>query len=336
MYSAQAVTLNEAVKVIADRLEAEQITDGDELNIGSWPEEAIFAGSIVSGMVDAYELSGESTYKDSAQLGGDYIFRMSEGGYYADEALAFTRLSAVAEDPLDNVWRSALNNFYFQIKYGIEGGTYGYISFYAGRDPSETVIDFANYLVAANYVNAKDQEIWRQGLINWLTHVDDSCAFPVAALGVATWALAETGPLDDTLIDPFSTGASYWNMKRLKDLPNLLMSHQVPDGKPGAGSFYWLLGHGDGVLDETQISGYTEDTIFATRGLIAAYNVNPELSDPNLYSTILSAHDVLLNGVSPDGRVSELLSQEGSFDYNFYAGEMLNVLRELKAVLTKE
>jgi hypothetical protein len=334
--AAPALTLNEAVIAIADRLEAEQITDGDGLSIGSWPEEAVFTGSIVSGMVDAYELIGESAYKDSAQLGGDYIFRMSEGNYYADEALAFTRLSAIAEDPLDNVWRSAINHFYFQIKYGIEGGTYGYISFYAGRDPSETVISFANHLVAAYYVNAKDREIWRQGLINWLSHMDDSCAFPVTALGIATWALAKTGPLDDTLIDPFGTGAAYWNMKRLKDLPDLVMSHQVPDGEPGAGSFYWLFGHGDGVSDETQISGYTEDTIFATRGLIAAYNVNPDSSDPNLYSAILSAHDVLLDGISPDGRVSELLFQEGSFDYYLYAGEMLNVLCELKEFLTKE
>ncbi|OHB60366.1 MAG: hypothetical protein A2167_00415 [Planctomycetes bacterium RBG_13_46_10] len=330
---ALALTLNGAITAIADRLEAEQIKDGAD--IGSWPEEATFTGSIVAGMIDSYELTGESAYKDSAQLGGNYIFRTAQGSFYADESLAFTRLSAIADDPLDNVWRSAVSYFYFQIKYGFDGGTYGYISIHSGRDPSEIVISLANLLVAANYVNAKDLEIWRQGLINWLSHVDDSCALPVTTLGIAMWALAKTGPLDDTLIDPFGTGAPYWNMKRLKDLPGLLLSHQVPDGESGTGSFYWRFDHGDGNSDETQISGYTEDTIFATRGLIAAYSANPDPNDPNLTSAILSAHEVLLGSVSPDGIISELLSREGAV-YYLYAGEMLNVLRELESVLPKE
>ena len=336
---ALALPLSEAITAIADRLEAEQIKDGDYL--GSWPHEAVFTGSIVAGMVDAYELTGESDYKVSSQLGGNYIFRTTQYGFYPEEVLAFTRLSAIADDPLDNVWQAAVSYFYFEVKYGFDGGTYGYISAHFGRDPSEVVISLANHVVAAYYVNAKDREIWRQGLITWLSHVDDSCAFPVTALGIATWALAKTGPLDETLIDPFGTGAPYWNMKRLIDLPDLLLSHQVPDGESGAGSFYWLFDHGDGGLGETQISGYTEDTIFATRGLIAAYMANPDPNDPNdpnnpkLTSAILSAQEVLLGSVGPDGRISELLFQEGSF-YYLYAGEMLNVLRELESVLSKE
>jgi hypothetical protein len=330
---ALASPLSEAITAIADRLEAEQIQNGDYL--GSWPQEAFFTGSIVSGMVDAYELTGESDYQASAQLGGDYIFSTAQYGFYPEEVLAFTRLSAIADDPLDNVWRTTVSYFYLEIKYLFDGGTYGYISAHFGRDPSEVVISLANHVVAANYVNAKDREVWRQGLISWLSRVDDSCAFPVTALGIATWALATTGPLDETLIDPFGIGAPYWNMKRLKDLPDLLLSHQVPDGESGAGSFYWLFDHGDGDLDETQVSGYTEDTIFATRGLIAASIANPDPNDLKLTSAILSAHEVLLDSISPDGRISELLSQEGAV-YYLFAGEMLNVLKELEPVISKE
>jgi len=324
-----ASELSEAITRIANRLEDEQIQSGDD--VGSWPQEAVFTGSIVSGMVDAYELTDESNYQISAQLGGNYIFRTAQYGFYPEEVLAFTRLSAIADDPLDNVWRAAVSYFYFEIKFGFDGETYGYISAYSGRDPSEVVISLANHAVAANYVNAKDCDVWRQGLITWLSRVDDSCAFPVAALGIATWALAKTGPLDETLIDPFGIGAPYWNMKRLKDLPDLLLSHQVPDGEPGAGSFYWLFDHGDGDLDEIQVSDYTEDTIFATQGLIAASIANP---DPNMTSAIISARDVLLSSISPDGRISELLSQEGAV-YYLYAGEMLNVLKELESILSK-
>ena len=67
-----ALPIGEAVQAIADRLVSEQIQEAPDLGI--WPEEADFTGSIVAGMVDAYELTSNSTYKTSAELGGDYIF----------------------------------------------------------------------------------------------------------------------------------------------------------------------------------------------------------------------------------------------------------------------
>jgi hypothetical protein len=324
--AAQALSVGQAITAIADRLKADQTKEG--VHTGSWPQETWFTGAIAAGMADAYEVTGRTAYKASAELGGNYIVGQSQGNLYDSEVLALTRLSAIAKDPTDNVWRSAASSFYKAVKYDFEGGTNAYISSYAGLDPSIVVSYLANHVLAADYVGAADGKIWRQGLISWLAHVDDSCVFPVMALGAATSALAQTGPLDETLIDPFGNGARYWNMKTLKDLPGLLLSHQVPAGQPGAGGFYWRFDHADGGSAESQAWGYTEDTIFGTLGLIAASKSGSE-DDPNLVQAILSAREVLTTGVSPDGVVFELLSQEGSI-YYVYAGEMLTVLSELQ------
>ncbi len=330
--AALALSVEECVTVVADRLEADQIHQG--VHIGSWPEEASFTGGIVAGMVDAYKATGQSTYKVSAELGGNYIFWQSQGNLYDNEALALTRLSTIAEDPADNVWRSTVSSFYKGVKYDFEGSTNAYICSYAGLDPSIVVSYLANHVIAADYVSANDRKIWRQGLISWLSHVDDSCIFPVMALGAATWALAQTGPLDQTLIDPFGNGAACWNMKRLKDLPGLLLSHQVPSGQPGAGEFYWRFDHGDGGSAELRSRGYTEDAIFGTLGLIAVSKAGPALDEPDLAQAILSAREALVGAISPDGVVWELLSQEGSV-YYVYAGEMLTVLGELGVFFAK-
>jgi hypothetical protein len=311
----------EVIKKVADRLEAEQIVGG--VSEGTWPEEADFTGSIVAGMADAYELTCESAYRTSAELGGYYILWIAEGNFYGDEALALTHLSNVADDPYDNVWRMAVSNFYSVIKHDPDG-TQGYISLLDEVDPSTVVFGLANYVVAAYYVDAEDRKIWRQGLTDWLSRVDDSCEFPVMALGAATWALAQTGPLGETSIDPSGEGAPYWNSRKLSDLPGLLLSHQVPNGEQDAGSFYWRFDHGDAGSGES-VSGYTEDAIFAALGLVAASWTDPE---PNLDSAILAARAALLNGISSEGRVWERLSQEGSRRYG-YGGEMLQVLREL-------
>jgi hypothetical protein len=305
-----ALPIDQAITAIADRLVADQINEG--VHVGSWPEEAWFTGAIVAGMVEAYEVMDQSAYETSAELGGNYIFWRSQGNLDDTEAFTLTRLSEIAKDPADNVWRSTVSNFYNTIKYDLEGTTNGYISLYAGLDPSMVVRYLANHVVAAHYVGAKDWKTWRQGLISWLSHVDDSCVFPVMALGAATWALARTGPLDETLIDPFGNGAAYWNMKRLKDLPGLLLTHQVPNGQPGAGEFYWRFDHGDGGSAESRSRGYTEDAIFGALGLLAASQANSGPDGPNLTQAILSAREALISGVSSGGQVWELLSQEGS------------------------
>jgi len=198
--------------------------------------------------------------------------------------------------------------------------TQGCTGRFVGTEPSTVVFYVAHQVVAAYYVDAGDKRIWRQGLIGWLSRVDDSSQFPVMALGVATWALAQTGPLDDSLITPSGEGAPYWIGKTLKDLPDLLLSHQVAEGQPGAGSFYWQFQHGEGDLNNC-----TEDAIFATLGLVAASKANPA---PNLDSAILAARDALLGGVTSHGMVWERLSQEGKICYA-YASEMLQVTKSI-------
>ena len=316
--TALAISVGEAVNAVADRLAAEQIQIGDYR--GSWAGEADFTGSIVGGMVSAYEATSLSTYRAAAELGGDYILWSAQGNFFGDEALALTRLSQIAADPNNNAWRTAVADFYAVVKTDYPGGTQRYVEDFVGTEPSTAVFYMANHVVAAYYVDAADKAIWRQGLIAWLCRVDDSSQFPVMALGVATWALAQTGPLDNSFISPSGEGAPYWIGKRLKDLPNLLLSHQVAEGQPGAGSFYWRFNHSDGDLNNC-----TEDTIFATLGLLAASQL---YTDPNVGSAVDAARPALLGGVTSEGIVWERLSQEGAIRCA-YAGEMLQALAAL-------
>jgi len=321
--SLSASSIGEAVEAVADRLDSEQMKSG--LNVGIWPTEAGFTGSIVAGMVSAYELTcGSVAYKDSAELGGDYILLEAEGNFYGDQAFALTRLSQIASNPCDNAWRTAVVDFYDDVKNSVDS-TAGYIASFTGIEPSTAVFYLAHHTVAAFYVGATDKHIWRQGLIDWLTEVDDdSSEFPVMALGVATWALAQTGSLDATLIDPSGTGESYWNLVTLSELPNRLVGHQLPAEDPNAGAFYWRFDHGDGGSGVV-VSGYTEDAIFGTLGLLAASQANPTLE---IDDAIFAGRQALLGGISSEGKVWERLSQKGS-PYYAYAGEMLTVLGEL-------
>jgi hypothetical protein len=129
--------------------------------------------------------------------------------------------------------------------------------------------------------------------------------------------------LDATLIDPCETGAPYWHLKKLSDLPNLLLSHQVPPKQIFGGSFYWRFDHGGSPGGAA--SGYTEDTIFGTLGLLAASETNPDL---HLDAAILAARKALLAGVYSGGMVYNHLWLKGLVYYT-YAGEMLQVIDEL-------
>jgi len=309
--------IGEAVEAVSNRLVSEQVKNGSSK--GSWPSEINLTGSIVSGMVSAYELNCKEECKRSAEWGGEYVLWAAQNNFYGDEVYALTRLSQIASDPCNNSWHTTVSEFYYNVKYSA-GGTENYISNFYGIELSTAVFYMANHVVSAYYIDAEDKEIWRNGLIELLSRVDDYSVYPVMALGAATWALATTGPLDETSIHSSGEGAPYWEHKKLTDLPDLLLSHQVQDGQPGAGGFYWQFGHTD-----NSPNGYTEDAIFATRGLVAAYWADP---DPNLKSAILMSRTALLNGISSDGEVRERLSQEGSI-YNTYAGEMLQVLGEL-------
>lgn len=314
------MTLDNAIETIADKLHEKQVITG--VYAGCWPPEYDFTGSIVGGMASAHELACDEGYLHSSELGGDSILFLSQGNFFGDETYALMLLSQNSTDPNDNKWRDALVGFYDNVENS-EGGTKGYIENSSGSDPSTDVLYLAHYVLAAYYVNANDKQIWRQELVGRLSYVDDTSFYPVMALGAALWALSKTGPVDtNTPIEPTSgQSLPYWNTKKFSDLPTLLVSHQVQgDQANGAGSFYWQFTH-----TPESLYGYTEDAIFATLGLAAAYQAEP---DANLYSAIVKARKALLNGVNPEGRVFESLSQEG-VELSVYSGEMLEILVEL-------
>jgi hypothetical protein len=316
---APALSLSGTVKSLANRLENEQIKDGE--NTGSWPHEAGFTGSILTGMVSAYSYTYNSSYKSAIELSGDYIIRTAQGNFYGDEAYALACLSQAIGDPCSNVWQTSLVDFYAAVKDQV--GTEIYTSQFSMVDPSTAVFYLANYVVAAYYIDAEDKEIWRDALVDYLSRVDDnSSLFPVMGLGVSTWALTLTGQLDDTLIDPSGTGASCWSDKKLADLPSLLLSHQVPENELYAGSFYWRFDH-DGYGDP--VSGYTEDAIFALLGLTSVSRTNPEL---DLASAIERTSQALVNSVDSTGNLYQHLWLPSQSFY-VYAGEMLQALGEL-------
>jgi hypothetical protein len=304
--AAVALQIDQAREAIADRLVAEQAADG------SWPDEAEFTGSIVAGMLSAYEVAAKAEYKAAAELGAIFIFNSAEGNFYGDEAYALARLAEISGDP----------NYADAVRYFYDGlDTYAYIRDFEATDRSNAVFYVAHNTVAAHMVGATDAAIWRQALIQYLSLVDDDVAYyPVMSLGVATWALAKTGPMDDTRIDPFGfIGEDYWQDVKLSDLPEMLASHQVVSGQY-AGSFYYRFDHtstGEGY----EPSGYTEDTILGLLGLMAA--ATPER---DFYDQIMAAKEVLCQPVASDGIVYEHIWSGGA-SYYTYGGEVLETLR---------
>jgi len=302
-----------AITRAADRLDASQAVNG------SWTGETYFTGSIVAGLVNAYQVLGTASYKTAAEDGGTWILTNSSPNFLGDEAYSLTRLSGISADPSVNAWRTAASGFYTAVS---TGGTSGYVSAYTGTNPSNAVFYLANHVVAATYVGAADQSIWRQGLIDFLSDVtDDTADYPVMALGIATWALAQSGSMDSTKINPAAGSGTYWYNKTLADLPGLLAGHQVTSGD-NADSFFWRFDHtAPGGGDP---SGFTEDTVFGTLGLIAANDANPALAFDD---EILAARLVLASGVAGDGKMYEHIWSGGA-DYHTYAGETLQALPE--------
>jgi len=301
---AVAMPVVEAVEAIADRLVADQLPDG------TWPGEADFTGSIVAGLATAYQVTGKEDYRTAAKLGGAYILNSAGGNYFGDEAYALTRLSEITKDPS---YARAAKKFYNTLD------TYAYIRGFKATDRSNAVFYVAQHTVAANRVNAADAAIWRQGLIQYLSRVDDDVAYyPVMSLGVATWALALTGPMDATRVDPFGlTGEDYWTDVKFSDLPGILSSHQVTACDYDY-TFYQRFDHtaaGPGF----QAAGYTEDTVFGLLGLIAAQKADLSL---DLWASIIAGRNALASGVGVDGTLYEHIWSGGAL-YYVYGGEAL-------------
>jgi hypothetical protein len=334
-----ALPLSETLEAVADKLVSVQYTDNQYSPSckGAWPGEFGYTGSIVAGLIRAYEIKGNDSYKEAAEKGVDYILNSYGGNFYGDEAYALARLT---EATGEQAYADLVLDFYD----GLD--TYAYISGYDQTTPEKATFFLSYHTVAAQMVGAKDVDIWRDALVCYLSYVDDDFSyFPVMTLGVATWALSQTGPLDDTQIDPFGLIAeSYWEYVTLSDLPDLLAAHQVISGQY-TGSFYVRFDHtapGPGY----EAAGYTEDTIFGLLGLIAAdaigsidgteltedaglVNEIGEGSDVNwdFEKEIKNAREVLCMSVQKSGLVEEHI-WSGSQTYYFFGGELLQTFSE--------
>lgn len=320
-----AVPAEERADAVAAHLEQAQVKEGP--NQGLWPPEVMFAGPPTAGMACAYKWLEDPLYKQSAELGGDYILwvGVAQGQLLGDEVYALVCLSEISDDPNDNVWRTALVDF-FEGNRRRGGTTEEYLELFTELEASAATFYVAHHTVGAYYVDDIDKGIWRDALIRHLAGVDDESDYPVMALGAATWALATTGPLDETLVGASVGYASYWQGIFLCDLPLLLLMHQVPEGEPFGGSFYWRFDHTAGPSDpEGLTSGFTEDAIYSALGLAAAAALATDPPNEDLEQAVRTAYAALLDGVDEEGKVYEHLSHAGE-SYYAYSGEMLQGL----------
>ncbi len=331
-----ALTPEEAVDLLATRLDQLQVKDGPDA--GLWSVEMLFMGPIVTGMACAYEWTDDPTYQASADLAGAWILdaAIAQGNLLGDEAYAFVRLSEISDDPSHNEWQNALVDFFLSPrKHHNESTTAEYLRAFDGLEPSTAVFYLAHYLVAADYVQDQDTDVYRRELISHLSRVDDDASFPVMALGVATWALVTTDTPEDRPITSYEVlPYAPWDGVTVGDLPEMLAGHQVPEGEPFAGSFYWRFDHTDGGTGGV-IAGYTEDAVFGTLGLIAVASKSDGGGSEDADLAITAAQAALLEGIDEDGQVYGHLGRQGA-TYNTFSGEMLQVLWSVEQYLDRE
>lgn len=307
--------IDETFDLVTARLIASQNSTG------SWAGEEYFTGSILAGLAYAYEVTSDSACINACELGANYCMDVAGGNFFGDEAYALARISEITQNPF---YADAVLEFYNGLN------THQYIAGFNATDLSNAVFYIAHHAVAAHKVGANDAGIWREALIYYLSLIDDDYAFyPVMSLGVATWALAQTGPMDDTKIDPNGLGQVIWADVNLRDLPELLSSHQVLSGEY-SGSFYYRFDH-ETAWPGSEASGYTEDTIFGVLGLIAAneITVEPESEEKvwDFEQEIQNAREALTASVSPGGFVwSHIWERTGSKVFYVYGGELLAAL----------
>jgi hypothetical protein len=310
-----AIYIGQAVQAIADQLVAEQIPEG--VRTGTWPKEATFTRSIITGVVGAYEPTFQSAYKASVKLVGDYVLLFAQENFFCDETFALTHLSQIAADPRDNAWLTAVSTFYSSIETDHHDNIQGYIGRFVWTEPSTDVFYSASHVVATYFVDAIDKEMQRLGLIIRLTQGANASQYPVMAMGIAMRALVRKDLLNDTFIPSSGEDAPYLNGKKpFEDQPDLLSGHQVAEGRLGAGSIYWQSHHGEGDLNNC-----TEAANSPLLGWLPPRRGNSAL---NLDCAILAAHDASLGSVSYQGMVLERLSREDK-DFYEYAREILNM-----------
>lgn len=336
--AAFGLTPEEGANLIASRLEQDQIKDGT--NAGVWQQSVQFLGPITAAMVSAYEWLGDPAYRVSADLAGAWILdtAVAQGNLFGDEAYAFMRLSEIDDDPNHNIWRNALVDFFLSPrKHRNEDSTDEYLRFFDDLEPSTAVFYLGHYLVASDYVQDEDTDLYRQAVIHHLYRVDDTAGFPMMALGVATWALILTNTPADTPILAYGVVPNpYWDGVTVGDLPDLLAGHQVPEGEPFAGSFYWRFDHTDGGTGGVT-AGYTEDAVFGTQGLVAAAwkSAGDGAVVEEADQAIEAAREALLLGIDEEGHVYEHLACQGLM-YDVFAGEMLEALWRVEQYLSRD
>ena len=300
----------------ADRLVQQQLPAGD------WGE-AGFAGEAAAGLIRAFELVGDPMYLAAAEAAGDFM--LQDAGYNANngryvfppfpgETYAIARLSEVSSD--QTKWNDATRDLFRQIAQQ-SGGTNAYIDdvFSAHQGIlSSGIYDVSRLAVAADIVNGNDSAVYRTRLIAGLGDVDDAVDGSEAsafALGIATWGLATTGPLDQTAL---SGTSAVLNGRTLSELPGLLAGLQNPGG-----NFPWYF---DGTFP-----GFSEATTSAALGLMASQDRNPGLY--NFAAAIGGAREVVGQGIGPDGRAYfEIGVATPGTDSHYLAGEAIEMLPE--------
>lgn len=312
----------QVVKAVTDRLVRAQLASGPLE--GAWPDEQAYTGAIVAGLVDGYRMTSDEGAWVAALVGGNFILRAAGGNYYGDEAYALMCLSRESEEEdAADMWRFALEEFYESLS---RRGTQGYISQFEQADPSVAVFYLAHHTVAAFDVNATDRALWRQALIDNLVRVeDDSAEAPVMALGIATWALASTGTLGDSPLDPDAQETSYWYARTLDDLPELLLTHRIPEGEL-AGSFYWRFDHRSTIVGGPP-GGYTEELVSSALGLAAVTDLE---DDSERQSVVRQIGELLVRSVDDEGTIRQHLTLGGEA----YYAEAAGVLRALAYLAT--
>ncbi len=309
------VSVNDAVKAepverVADYLIENQGAAGD------WGE-AGFTGECTAGLCRAYEVSGAEKYKEAAEKAGD--FSLADASYSADdgsfgvplyptEAYALFRLSEIADDPAQNKWKTALEDFFDFIRLQA-GTTHAFVDHLVsnyGVDANGTAVyDIARFTVAVGGVNDQDLDVWRNKLIELLETVNNGSDIPVTALAAAVWALEATGSLDETVTlggdSPFLSG------RNLSELPAVVAGLQADDG-----SFAWNF---DGDWP-----GYTEVTMMCMLALEATGGYKIELEHANYF---------LRSAVSESGECYFLAGDPASGSAFAYGGETLEVIHPL-------
>ena len=320
------LSLTEAITVVAEKLVADQNSTPDDWFQGTWPGESQVTGSILTGLVGAYDTTCDGDYVTSMQYSGlfiqDTVALYYDGLFLGEEAVALARLSEILQN---SDWRAPVEYFYNDtVKHGWPDGTLAYAWTTEDVDLSMVMIANAHHTIASYMVGAEDAGIWRNVLIEQLARISDSShALPGLALYTATWALVITGPMDDTLVDATGDGGPFFSGVRLSDLPLLVADHQVPVGDPNAGSFYWRLDKTDGG-EPYASAGYLYEMAFATHALIVSRDyLGLDFDEP-----IRRASEALLRMIEPNGNVRTHLVATSATD-SASAGDLLSALSEV-------